>query len=78
MSRHCEDLFDKLDEVKVEFLGVKMHDLAVHTLCDTVVDNFAKAEVELLGPEPVTVNAVTVGDTLADRLVEVKDRKSVV
>lgn len=57
MSRHCEDLFDKLDEVKVEFLGVKMRDVAVHTLCNTMVDNFAEAEVELLGPKPVSVNA---------------------
>lgn len=53
----CEDLFDKLDEVKVEFLGVKMRDVAVHTLCKTMVDNFAEAEVELLGPKPVSVNA---------------------
>ena len=68
MSRHLEDLFDKLEEIKVEFLGVKMLDVAVHILCDTMVDSFAKAEVELLGPKPVTVNA---DDALADRLFEV-------
>ena len=44
----CGDLFDKLDEVKVEFLDVKMLDVAIHTLCDTMADNFAKAEVEIL------------------------------
>ena len=33
----CEDLFDKLGEVKVEFLGVKMLDVALHALCDTMV-----------------------------------------
>jgi len=71
MSRHLEDLFDKLEEVKVEFLGATMLDVAVHILCDTMVDSFAKAEVELLGPKSVTVNAVTVGDALADRLLEV-------
>ena len=71
VSRHLEDLFDKLEEVKVEFLGAKMLDVAVHILCDTMIDSFAKAEVELLGPKPVTVNAVTVGDALADRLFEV-------
>ena len=68
MLRHLEDLFDKLEEIKVEFLGAKMLDVAVHILCDTMVDSFAKAEVELLGPKPVTVNA---DDALADRLFEV-------
>lgn len=59
----CGDLFDKLD--------VKMLDVAIHTLCDKMIDNFAKAEVELLGPKPVTVNVVTIDDALADRLVGV-------
>ena len=68
MSRHLEDLFDKLEEIKVEFLGAKMLDVAVQILCDTMVDSFAKAELELLGPKPVTVNA---DDALADRLFEV-------
>ena len=45
MSRHLEDLFDKLEEIKVEFLGPKMLDVAVHILCDS----FAKEEVEFLG-----------------------------
>ena len=71
MSRHLEDLFDKLEEVKVEFMGAKMLDVAVHILCDTMVDSFGTAEVEFLDPKPVTVNAVTVGDALADRLFEV-------
>ena len=67
MLRHLEDLFDKLEEIKVEFLGAKMLDVAVHILCDTM-QCFAKAEVELLGPKPVTVNA---DDALANRLFEV-------
>ena len=46
----CADLFDKLDEVKVEFLDVKMLDVAIHTLCDTMADNFAKAELRSWAP----------------------------
>ena len=66
-----DDIVDKVDEAKGEFLGVKILDVSAETLRNTMVENLAEVVVELLGPKPVTVNAERVGEAIDDRLVEV-------